>query len=207
MRFFRGEFMYHIVGLRNSMGWMFIEDEALHCNDAVIISCPFSDFGDVHPLMPDILKQCTELGIPVLLDMAYACISKDLQLDLSYPCIETITTSLSKAYHGAQFLRAGIRWQKENIDDGIDFFNSNHQLPGHTLSSAISYMQNYSVDWNWDTYGSIYDLVTRELDLAPTKCILFGLGDARYQQFNRGSQWNRVCISEEIGEKYASLQS
>ena len=28
-----------------------------------------------------------------------------------------------------------------------------------------------------------------------SNCVVFGLGDEGYSKFNRGSQWNRVCIS------------
>jgi len=207
MRFFRGEFMYHQVCLKNAIDWCYIDDEPLHENDAVVISCPFSDLGDVHPDMDALMRKCTQLGIPVLVDMAYIAISKDLSVDLSHACIETVASSISKAFHGAQFLRAGIRWQREDIDDGIDFFNKNHQVPGHSMACAIDFMENHSIDWNWKTYEDIYDQVVKELDLEPTKCILFGLGGEQYQEFNRGSQWNRVCISQEIGERYARMQS
>jgi hypothetical protein len=207
MRFFRGEFMYHQVCLRNSVPWCFVEDDKLDKNDAVVVSCPFSDLGDIHPDLPSLLETCDKLNIPVLIDMAYACISKDMHIDLDHPCIETVTTSLSKAFDGAQFLRAGIRWQKQDLDDGIDFFNKNFQVSTNSLALALDYMQKFGYDNNWMIYGDIYEQIIAELDIAPTKCILFGLGDTRFQQYNRGSRWNRVCIAKEIGEKYASMQS
>lgn len=207
LRFFKGEFMYHQVCLRNSIPWCFIEDAAIDSNDAVIISCPFSDFGDTHPDMLSILNICDQANVPVLIDMAYLCIGHDLTVDLEHDCIETVTTSLSKSFDGAQFWRAGIRWQKKDLDDGIDFFNKNFQVPTHSLACALDYMLKYTIDHNWILFGHIYEMLIRDLDLEPTKCILFALGDDRYREFNRGSQWNRVCLSKELGEQYASMQS
>jgi hypothetical protein len=207
MRFFQGEFVYHQVCIKNAMPWCYINDDPIDKNDAVIVSFPFSDLGDVHPEMTSLMKICVELNIPVLVDLSYLCISKDLNIDLSYSCIETVTSSISKAFHGAQFLRAGIRWQRHDLDDGIDFFNKNYQVPTHSLACAVDFMKNYSLDWNWNVYGDIYNTVINDLNLSPTKCILFGIGGGEYQEFNRGNTWNRVCISNEIGERYVRMQS
>ena len=59
--------------------------------DAVIISLPFSDRGNKHRDMEDVLDWCDTLGIPVFIDAAYYSIGRDLEIDLSHPCINTIS--------------------------------------------------------------------------------------------------------------------
>ena len=61
----------------------------------------------------------------MLLDFAYYPCTKNINLDLEkFSAVETITFSISKAFYGAEFLRVGMRLQREDKDDGIDVFNS-----------------------------------------------------------------------------------
>ena len=206
-RFFTGEFMYHQASMKNNLNWKYLTYNDLDTNDAVIISVPFSDTGNIIRDLDYILKKCCNLTIPVLLDLAYFPVSKNIKLNLSYSCIETITFSLSKAFDGAQFLRAGIRFQKQDDDDGIDIFNSVNMLPSHTLNSACFLMNKYNIDYNWNTYSSLYDEICKKYDLEPTDCIMFGISRDKFQEFNRGNSWNRVCISKDIGELYDRSKS
>ena len=201
-RFFKGEFMYHSAVLKHGGFYAFIEDRKLQPNDAVIISVPFSDYGSQHPKLEYILHQCTALGIPVLLDFAYYPCTKNIDINLDkYTCVETITFSISKAFYGAEFLRVGMRLEREDTDDGIDVFNSVEMVNRVSLSIAMSLIAKYSVDHNWNTYALAYQKVCKELKLKETDCIMFGLGDNEYSDYNRGSEVNRVCISEVIGDK------
>lgn len=201
-RFFKGEFMYHSAVLKHGGMWSYIEDRKLQSNDAVIISVPFSDYGTQHDQLKYILNQCDMLGIPVLLDFAYYPCTKNLDINLdSFPCVETITFSISKAFYGAEFLRVGMRLERVYTDDGIDVFNSVEMINRVSLSIAMSLIANYTVDHNWNTYSEAYNQVCKELNLETTDCIMFGTGGDEYADYNRGSDKNRVCISEVIGEK------
>jgi hypothetical protein len=207
MRFLPGEFMYHRACIKHSLRWEYINHDDLRENDALIISVPFSDLGQVHPDTEALLNECDRLGIPVLIDMAYICISRNVKINLNHDCVETVTTSLSKAFYGAQYLRAGIRWEKINRDDGIDVFNSVEMAALPSIAIGLDFMFNHKLDWAWKKYGTAYDAVIKQLNLQPTNCILFGLGDQSYQEYNRGNTLNRVCISPEIGEHYVRMQS
>jgi hypothetical protein len=82
----------------------------IQTNDAVVISLPFSDYGKEHPKMREILDECERWEVPVLIDCAYYVIARDINFDFSkYSCIEDITFSLSKGFHSATRLRAGIK--------------------------------------------------------------------------------------------------
>ena len=72
-------------------------------------------------------------------------------------------------------------------------------LPANAMSTACYLMNNYSVDYNWNTYAEQYYQICKELKLETTNSIMFGISFSDYKEFNRGNSWNRVCISEDIG--------
>lgn len=200
-RFFKGEFMYHSALLKHGGRWNYIDDRKLETGDAVIISVPFSDYGTQHPKLEFLLHNCNIMNIPVLLDFAYYPCAKNINLNLdSFPCVETVAFSISKAFYGAEFLRVGMRLERLDTDDGIDVFNSVNMINRVSVGIAIKLIERFSVDHNWNTYADVYHKVCNELNLQPTDCIMFGLGDETYQHLNRGSGVNRVCISEPIGK-------
>ena len=52
------------------IGVGYMKQERLQ-DSAVIISCPFSDFGAEHPQMEELLNICDSWNVSVLIDMAY----------------------------------------------------------------------------------------------------------------------------------------
>lgn len=201
-RFYSGEFMYHQACLKNNGQFQYLDEGKLAAGDALILSVPFSDIGKQHAHTESLLMHAEDLKIPVLLDFAYYPCTKNIDIDLmKYKCIETITFSISKAFYGAEFLRVGLRLERNDIDDGIDVFNSVDMHNRISLSIANKLIAKYPVDWNWDQYSDVYREVCKEKNLEETDCIMFGLGGKEYKDFNRGGTVNRVCISELIGEK------
>lgn len=202
-RFFEGEFMYHSAVLKHGGKWAYITDEVpVMPGDVAIISVPFSDYGTTHPDLESVLTQCEKAGVPVLLDFAYYPCTKNINLDLDkYICVTTVTFSISKAFYGAEFLRVGMRLERFETDDGIDVFNSVEMVNRVSLSIASKLIDAYSVDYNWNTYADVYHIVCNENNLEYTDCIMFGLGGEEYAEYNRGTEVNRVCVSELIGEK------
>ena len=70
-----------------------------------------------------------------------------------------------------------------------------------SLGIGLEYITNYNVDYNWKTYEDIYYKICSYKNLQPTDCIMFGIGGEEYKDFNRGGHFNRVCISDLIGEE------
>lgn len=194
-RFFQGEFMYHRASMKNNLNWEWLNTEPLMIGDALVISVPFSDTGSMHTDLTLLLDKCEELQIPVLLDMAYYPITKNINLNLNYTCIDTICFSISKAFDGAQWLRCGIRYQRYDNDDGIDIYNSVDMTPRIPMQIAMALMNKFSVDYNWETYGETYKTICNTYNLQQTDCVIFGLGDNSFSDYNRGGEVNRVCIS------------
>ena len=54
------------------------------------------------------------MNVPVILDMAYLNLTKDLNLNVTYPCIEVIATSLSKVFPVERF-RIGMRLMRTTM--------------------------------------------------------------------------------------------
>ena len=201
-RFFKGDFIYHQLSCRNNYKYEFLDNLKLKKNDAVIISLPFSDSGDKHNKMDEILVICEKKLIPVLIDCAYINLARDIHFDFSkYKCIEEITFSLSKPFFSLDRFRIGIRLKKNFDDDPIDVFNSYDMYNKIGAHLGLSFMNKFSPDENQILYYKKQQNICKEFGLLPSKSIIFGLGDNKYQSFNRGGNFNRVCISNLLGDK------
>lgn len=199
MRFVKGDFAYHRATCKHSIDWCYLENDNFKEGDAFIISLPFSDYGTQHPKLEQWLEKCNELKIPVLIDCAYFGCSKNIKIDLDlYPCVKQIVFSLSKVFYGAEFLRAGIRFCRQDLDDGLDMINNNNQLSNINMSIANRLMQRYSPDWLWSSFLSEYHLICHKYQLQTTDCIIHALAPKK-PELNRGTEVNRACISEPLG--------
>ena len=107
-RFFKGDFFYHTACNTN---WEYLDTSRIDTNDAVIISVPFSDTGNIPNTLEFILCECDVMGVPVLLDMCYYVIGKDININLNHKCI----LILNKWYHinvNGMGIGAGINLEK-----------------------------------------------------------------------------------------------
>lgn len=193
-RCFKGEYVYHQIAWRNSWpDWRFIEDDDLHPNDAVVLSYPFSDTGNKHHLQDDLLKKCSELGIPVLMDCVYLGVASGLEFDFSYPCITDVTVSLSKIFPVAH-ARIGMRLTRIDDDDTLFVYQKisyNNRL-GATLGKY--FIDKFSVDYVVDKYKSKQEKFAEELLVSPSNTVFFAVGGKEWQEYNRGGITNRLSF-------------
>jgi hypothetical protein len=195
-RCFRGEYMYHGASWKlYSPAWRFIEDEPLYSNDAVVISLPFSDTGNQHSKMDEMLDRCKFLGIPVLVDCAFVGICQNINFDFDHPAITDITFSLSKTFPVAN-LRIGMRLTRDDNDDGLLVHTKTNYNNRLGAAVGLDLIAKYSVDWNVERYQEQQITLCQELDIIPSNTVIFGLGDERYQQYNRGSKTNRLSLAK-----------
>lgn len=190
-RFFKDEFMYHNAALKNNMKYEFIDSLNIKMqeNEAFVISLPFTRQGRVHDNFYEILDQCEDKNIPVLLDFCHLPVSKNVSINLlKYNCIDTLAFSFSKMFWGAEHLRLGIRLQKFDLDDGIDTFNSVYMFNRISIGIAKEIMKKYAFDYNWDTYGDRYYKFCQDKNLIPCDNVLYAFD-------NSGS---RVVIAGEL---------
>jgi hypothetical protein len=203
MRCFKGDFAYHRLSWKEKFDWLYIEDDIIRENDAVIISVPFSDLGDIHPLTVDVLNKCDKLGVPVFIDCAYMIIARDIDFDFNRKCIQGISFSMSKGFYGAEKLRIGLRLTREYEDDPVEVFNSMQMLNTVGVHVGQKIIDNYSVDYNNEIYHNRQVEICKGLNISPSNSVIFGITDKDHLEFggyNRGTEWRRVCISPLLGD-------
>jgi len=203
-RCFKGDFVYHKVSWNSYYkNWEYVEDDDIQEGDAVVISLPFSDSGNIHPEMNNILDKCDELNVPVLLDCAYYHISGGIEFDLNRPCIDTVTFSLSKPFYGAERLRIGMRCKKTYDDDAVDLFNQFNMLSRMALGVGIKLCETFHPDYNYLKFREQQIKICKELEIEPSNSVIFGLASKNHPKFGnycRGSDYRRVGISKLLGD-------
>jgi hypothetical protein len=153
----------------------------------VIIAAPFPGALGLHSSWREILDECDHKKIPVHIDGAWLGSAKDIHLDLTRSCIQSIGISLSKGL-GLSWNRVGVRWSKtQDPTDSITIMNKFNMLPEAVVRIGISALNTVPVDYLWNKYEKQYQQICRELFLRPTKIvhaafsidrkILYGLHD------------------------------
>ncbi len=197
-RCFRGEYMYHAASWRNYFpNWSYIEDQPLDKNDAVVISMPFSDTGNIHINMQETLDQCTHLGIPVLVDCAFYGLCQGIEFDFAQECITDITFSLSKTFP-VSHLRIGMRLTRKDDDDSLLVHHKTIYVNRLGAGVGLDLIRKYSSDYNYNTWGNTQKLFCDQLGVATSNTVIFGIDHGNYPQYSRGTGTNRLCFARYI---------
>ena len=201
-RCFQGEFFYHKANWKKFHKWEYIDNRDIAWGDAVVISYPFSDYCKEHSEMKNILDRCEKSKVPVLIDCAYYVIAKDLDFDFSnYSCVEDIVFSLSKGFYQENKLRAGIRYSRYFRDDNIDMYNEWEQLNHVGAYLGTKLLNEFPPDYAVNLFKDRQLKYCEEHNLKPADCVSFAFGDIKYNDLNRGTDVNRLCIADQIGDK------
>lgn len=200
LRLWKGEYFYHQIVARESYHAHFnwIDDGVINSNDVVVVSLPFSDTGNVPKDFYEIMEKCCYKKVPVLIDMAYINISKPININLDYECIETITTSLSKVFP-VETHRIGIRMNRKDIDDSLNAYtnNSTPYLNTNSINLGHELIKNYKNDYIVNKYSEMQKKYCSELDVTPSNCVIFGVDEKnKYSEYNRGGESSRLCFSK-----------
>lgn len=192
-KFLRGEYPYLSKYVR---AWDFVEDAELTRKDALVMSAPFSATGNLHPQFYATLERAQNLDIPVLIDCAFFGITRNLKLDLSYRCIQSVCFSVSKAF-GAGCFRSGIEFSKQS---GGPSAIQNEWIYVQLLSAKIGLevARAFSPDHIPTTYRAWQEEICSEYGLAVSDTVVFGLGDDRFAYFDVDGVANRVCLTPSI---------
>lgn len=189
-RCFKGEYLYHKIAWRNT-DWQFIEDAKLNKNDAVVISLPFADTGAAHKKLEVVLHECDILNIPVLIDACYFGISKDITYNFNHSCITDITFSLSKVFPVAH-ARIGLRLTREDTDDLLLVYHKHSYNNRVGAQLGIHLMNRFNADYIYKKYRKKQIEFCNYLGVEPSNTVLFGIGNYKWQQYNRGTTTNRL---------------
>jgi hypothetical protein len=195
-RCFRGEYVYHRLVWRNNWpDWVWLDDECLATNDAIVISLPFSDTGDKHRLHEPLLKRCSEMGIPVLVDCAYFGICADIDFNFNHKCITDITFSLSKVFPVSN-IRIGMRLTREDDDDSLFVVNKINYTNRVGAHVGVALLAQFSADYIFNKYREKQIKLCTELEVDLSKTVLFGIGGDKWQEYNRGGVTNRLSFNK-----------
>jgi hypothetical protein len=197
-RCFKGEYLYHQLTWRNSWpNWCYIEDGNLTVGDAVVVSIPFSDTGDIHISHEDLLDQCDKLGIPVLVDCAYFNLSQDIEFNFNHPCITDVTFSLSKLFPVGH-IRIGLRLTKVDDDDSLFVLNKISYVNRLGVYIGNALINEFAEDYIVSKYRNKQLEICKSLNLLPSKTVIFGIGGDEWRAYNRGTATNRLSISNHL---------
>jgi hypothetical protein len=196
LRYFRGEYMYHItIGNHYFEEVMHLDDAPIEPNDVVVMSFPFANTGGEHPKYKDVLYQCNMLHVPVLVDCAYINIAGGLTFDFDYCCIEEIVFSLSKAFPVGH-LRIGMRLTRADNDDPLFVYNKNRYINRLSAAVGLELITRYGSDYNYDTYREAQLKMCKEIGVDPSPTVIFGISSNLYPEYNRGGDVNRLCFAK-----------
>jgi histidinol-phosphate/aromatic aminotransferase/cobyric acid decarboxylase-like protein len=187
--------MYHGASWKTYFpNWCYLNDQDLDANDAVIISVPFSDTGNIHTDTQRTLDRCSELGVPVLIDCAFVGICANIEFNFDQPCITDIVFSLSKTFPVAN-LRVGMRLTRVDDDDSLLIHKKTNYTNRLGAAVGLDLLEQYDVDYNYQTWADQQLAFCKQLNVVPSNSVIFGLGDQQYQQYNRGNQTNRLSLA------------
>lgn len=194
-RCFRGEYIYHKIAWRDKFNWAYIGDDELRTGDAVIISLPFADTGNKHISHDEVLDTCERLGIPVLIDCCYFGVCSDIEFNLDYNCITDVAFSLSKAFPVAH-ARIGMRLTKEDNDDTLFAYNKPGLMYTNRLTASLGkrFITEFSPDYMCRTYREKQLEFCQLTGALPSNTVFFGIGDEKWQKYNRGTDTNRLSF-------------
>lgn len=204
-RIARGEYFYHnMMGKLYDKQFAFLDEGYLKEGDALVLSVPFSDTGNVPDWLETMLTECDTKGIPVMIDLAYINLAKGLSFDLSHDCIEYVVSSLSKAFP-LELSRIGIRLQKKKFEDQIYVINEDgyNYINFFSVYLGLHMMKEWHSSWLYDKYKPLQDKWCNELKVEPSSCVIFGIDtNNKYPEYNRGGKSNRLCFSKVWDGRY-----
>ena len=196
LRYFRGEYMYHAAASKSYFSPApYLDDEVVDSNDVVVVSLPFADTGEEHPLLEEILTQCDTLGVPVLIDCCYFGACAGLTMNFNHSCITDITFSLAKCFP-LGFMRVGMRLTREDNGDPLFVYNKNNYVNRLSAAVGLELLNRYSPDYNYITYRRTQEEFCKQLGVTPSKCVFFATSKEKFPEYNRGTNSNRLCFSK-----------
>jgi hypothetical protein len=196
-RCYKGEYMYHKLAWRDKFDWAYLEDAPLHKNDAVVLSLPFADTGDKHKDYHTLMRKCSDMEIPVLIDCAYFGACRNIHIDVAYPCISDVTFSLSKTFPVA-YARIGMRYTKVDDDDTLFVYHKINYNNKIGALIGLEYFANFTPDYIPQKYLDKQLDFCNTLKVEPSKTVLFGIDHKKkFMEYNRGGSTNRLSFHKQ----------
>ncbi len=143
---------------------------SLEPNVPLIVSLPNWKAADIRSDWIEVLDECSHKNIDIHIDMAWMTIARDIELDLSHPCIKSFAMSLSK--YSMEWNRVGLRWCRQRTMDPITMLNHYQGDVNSALTSCGAFIMNQLPrDYAWETYRDKHFKICKDYNLTPTKMI------------------------------------
>jgi len=84
------------------------------------------------------------------------------------------------------------------FDNQLDVFNSLSMINNYGAYIGNELIKHFSLDFNYLKYSDKQKEICDKYELKPSNCVILGIGGEKYSDYNRGGQFNRVCLSEEL---------
>lgn len=185
-RCFIGEYFYHLKHWQSTeTDWSFISDaDPLVKGDALVLSLPFCDTGNLYAGYEHLLQFCERNQIPVLIDCCYYTLTNNIKLNLNFDCIDTVSFSLSKSFP-VSHLRIGVRYLRKSVMDGQKLHDSINY--NNNISAFIGYkfLEKFACNHIYTKYRSKQEEVCNYFNLEPSASVIFSIGDSAWDQYSR----------------------
>ena len=191
LRLYKGEYAYHKRIITN---FVFIEDAPIELGDYVIVSIPHCTTGDVPDGFYELLDDCYDKSVPVIVDCAYIGTSYGVEFSVNHPAIESVSFSLTKGT-GTGRIRSGVRYSNINDDYPISQQNKYDHIVGGAARVGMWVMQNLeSPDFIPALYREHQLTACADAGLTPTPCMHVALADSSWNDFSIDGKYYRVGI-------------
>lgn len=205
LRLFRGEYPYNRDVHHFSFATDFLDDQPLVKGDAVVLSCPFSGSGNIHPRMNFILNKAEELDVPVFIDMAWYGTCANLNVNLNHPAIKYVAFSLTKGLTCGNY-RSGIRLSRNLENDRMILQQEWHHGIHLNVKIGIELMKNFGPDTQFEKYKLLQLAICEKFNLVPSLCVHIATGGYEWRDYHRDGGYNRVNLREAIKKFRSSCE-
>ena len=153
------------------MGKHGVELDELEYNKPMIVTIPDFHTGGIRNEWQELLYIAEQRNIDLHLDLAWIVMARDIEIDLSHPCIKSFAISMRKL--NLNWNRVGLRWSRQRTMDSITILNHyyKHDINTNIFSCGMYHMQNLDRDYAWNTYGDLNLDICTQLDLTQTKFV------------------------------------
>jgi hypothetical protein len=109
--------------------------------------------------------------------------------------------SLSKTFPVAH-ARVGMRLSRIDTDDTLSAYNKPGLMYTNRLAASlgIRFLTKFSSDYIYKKYRAAQLEYCKITKTQPSNTVIFGIGDKKYQKYNRGTDTNRLSFHRYLGD-------
>lgn len=189
---FKGEYPYH----RDTGATVINNVNSLQPGTKLILSVPFAATGNVPDHYEEILDRCTQLNIPVFIDMAYFGACKLGEVNIDYKCVKIVAFSLSKTF-GTGKCKIGMCYYRDISTTPMQLLNEYNYVNHIAINLHTPIIKNFTPDYMYDVYRDKQVSIAKLLEIDPSDTVfLCTTHDSKFEGFSRAGFINRIGIAD-----------